>query len=269
MEKPTPEQIAWIKEKETVAEQAVVNAGGSSMSISAYSRTAKEWTIHRLEILISMITGEEISLYAEEVPSFLGESWQGAYGKILIRDPADYLGNAAGIRSEHEPTNLAEQWIYLGIHDFDGDSIPELMIGDDVSLAVFAYYYGSAEKIANLYYPGSNWFVNGVYFEGNSLDVQCNGAGVSTFVNFGFSNGRYLLGLYDEMSGSDVIINGKISTLEEMNRIYPIDQAQISEEERKEQMKLLYEAGSWTLSFMSGESLMVNNAFDFERVLWQ
>ena len=87
-------------------------------------------------------------------------------------------------------------------------------------------------------------------------------------MNFGFLNGQYLLGLYDEMSGSNVIINGKISTLEEMNRIYPIDQAEIPEEECKEKMKLLYEDGSWTLSFMSGESLTVDDSFDFGRVLW-
>lgn len=268
MEKLTQEQIAWIKEKEAAAEQAVVNAGGSSMAISAYSRTAKDWTIHRLEILIPMITGEQISLQSEGAPSFLGESWQEAYRKILMSDPADYLGNADGNRSDHEPTNQTERWIYLGIHDFDGDSIPELMIGDDLSLAVFAYYYGSAEKIADLYYPGSNWCVNGVYFKDNSLNVQCNGAGVSTFVNFGFLNGQYLLGLYDEMSGSDVIINGKISTLEEMNRIYPIDHEPIIPEEHREKTKLAWEEEKWVLHFPSGEIMEITESFDFSQTLW-
>ena len=140
-----------------------------------------------------------------------------------------------------------------------------MIIGDDISLAVFAYY-GSAEKIANLYYPGSNWCVNGVYFKGNSLNVQCNGAGVSTYVNFGFLDGQYLLGLYGEMSDFDVILNGKISTLEEMNRIYPLDQAQ--EKTRREQMQFLRKDECWTLCFESGDSLAVNDSLDFERFLW-
>ena len=103
-------------------------------------------------------------------------------------------------------------------------------------------------------------------FKGNSLNVRFAGAGVSTFVNFGFSNGQYLLGLYDEMSGSDVIINGKISTLEEMNRIYPLDQAQ--EKTHREQMQLLCKDGGWTLCFEPGDSLEVNDALGFRSVFW-
>ncbi len=62
MEKLTREQLQWIGEKEAAAEKAVVDAGGSSMAISAYGETAERWTRERLEILVPMITGEKITL---------------------------------------------------------------------------------------------------------------------------------------------------------------------------------------------------------------
>lgn len=62
MEKLTREQLQWIGEKEAAAEKAVADAGGSSMAISAYGETAELWTRQRLEILVPMITGEEITL---------------------------------------------------------------------------------------------------------------------------------------------------------------------------------------------------------------
>lgn len=87
-------------------------------------------------------------------------------------------------------------------------------------------------------------------------------------MNFGFLNGQYLLGLYDEMSGSDVIINGKISTLEEMNRIYPIDHESIVPEEHREKTKLAWEEEKWVLHFPSGEIVEITESFDFSQTLW-
>ena len=73
MEKLTREQMQWIKEKEAAAEKAVVDAGGSSMAISAYGETAERWTRQRLEILVPLITGETISCTEEALPASFAE----------------------------------------------------------------------------------------------------------------------------------------------------------------------------------------------------
>ena len=73
MEKLTREQMQWIKEKEAAAEKAVIDAGGSSMAISAYGETAERWTRQRLEILVPLITGETISCTEEALPASFAE----------------------------------------------------------------------------------------------------------------------------------------------------------------------------------------------------
>lgn len=172
------------------------------------------------------------------------------------------------MRENPDLFNSEDRWIYLGIHDFDKDETPELIIGDDISLAVFTFRDGLGEKIADLYYPDTVWCVNGVYFNDGRLNVQCNGAGVSTFVNFGFIDGGYVLGLYDEMTNSDVIINGEVASLEEMNQIYPLNSGEISSEERRKKIRMIYENGEWVVYFSSGDNITVDASFDFERVLW-
>ncbi len=62
MEALTKEQMQWINDKETAAQKAAQDAGGSSMAVSAYGETAEQWTKDRLEFLISIVTGKNISL---------------------------------------------------------------------------------------------------------------------------------------------------------------------------------------------------------------
>lgn len=205
----------------------------------------------------------------EPASAFSADTWEEAYLHIICNMP-DYLVDVDGTRAaDPELFDPEDSQVYLGVHDFDGDDAPELIVGDGLTLAVFSYADGQTQKIADLYYPGIVWCVNGVYFKGNSMSVHCNGAGGSVYVHFGFMDGQYVLGLYDELTfPSDVIINGEKSTLEEMNRIYTTNYEEITAEERREQIRLVREGGSWTLHFQSGDTAVLDDSFDYNLITW-
>ena len=87
---------------------------------------------------------------------------------------------------DSEKYHPMDQLVYLGILDFDGDGIPELLAGDTITMAVFTFADGRIEKLADLYYPNTAcWCINGVYFKDNSVSVSCDGQDGSDFVDFG------------------------------------------------------------------------------------
>lgn len=207
----------------------------------------------------------------EPAEPFTGSTWQEAYLKIVKCDPKVYLVDPlAQFPTVPDPSDSDDYFAFLGIHDFDQDGIPELIIGNLDTLAVFSFADGQAEKLADLYYPEAVWCINGVFFKENSLGLQCNGSGGNTYVNFGFLDGQYVLGLYSEVNGDhEVIINGAASTLEEMNRIYTTDFESIPESEYRERLRVTHDGKNKIIQFESGEIMAVDSSFDFNRFLWE
>ncbi len=72
--------------------------------------------------------------------------------------------------------------VYLGIHDFNGDNVPELIIGDSVAIAVYTYEKGNAVKVADLYEPEEWGGINGLYYKDNHLILVNNGSGGSCYL---------------------------------------------------------------------------------------
>ncbi|MBR1702817.1 MAG: hypothetical protein IJ716_12760 [Lachnospiraceae bacterium] len=198
------------------------------------------------------------------------QTWQSAYLEILYH-LQDYLAplyypDGANTRRNIDPLDIP---IYLGLHDFDEDGTLELIIGDIVTMAVFTYKDNQVEKIADLYYPDSMWCINGVFFKDHSISLACNGAGGSDFVNFGYLDGKYALGLYSQLNMPSVVtINGEESSLEEMNRIYTLNYEQRSEEEWRTRLRLVKENENWILKYPSGEEVVLDSNFDFDAILW-
>lgn len=218
-----------------------------------------------------ILYGVEQELREESQSAQEPQTWQSAYLEIICH-LQDYLvplyePNGTDTRCYDDPNN---QEIYLGLHDFDEDGMMELIAGDTWALAVFTYKDGQVEKIEDLYYPDVVWCVNGVYFKDNSISVVCSGAGGSDFVNFGYQEGEYVLGLYSEINmPSVVMINGKESNLEEMNRIYTLNWDERSEAERKEWIRMVNENGTWIFKDRFGEKLALDiNDFDFNLIMW-
>lgn len=76
--------------------------------------------------------------------------------------------------------NPMDQWVYPGLHDFDGDGTPELLAGDTITMAVFTFTGGRVEKLADLYDPNVAYgCIGGVCFKENSVSVSCGSLGGS------------------------------------------------------------------------------------------
>lgn len=212
------------------------------------------------------IANNECATIVEIAPiAFRGGTWQEVYQQIILSNPQNYLMYV------DRTSTLEDRWLYLGIKDFNSDDVPELVIGDSCSAAVFTFVNGEALKLANLCIPDLVWCINGLYVRGNSVSVQCNGAGGSNFVNFGFCDNEYVIGIYTELCNdyNPPHINGVAGTLEQMNRIYPTDYTSFSKENRKAKVRLAYEGEQWDIHFPSGETLPLDESFDFKCLLWK
>ena len=119
------------------------------------------------------------------------QTWKSAYLEVIYH-LWDYLApryepNGEETRKKiNDPMNLMT--FYLGLHDFDGDGILELITGDGLGLAVFTYEDGNVNKIADLCDPdlSAGWCVNGVSFRNNSIQAEYDGSGGINYVNFGY-----------------------------------------------------------------------------------
>lgn len=201
------------------------------------------------------------------------QTWQSAYLEVIYH-LWDYLAPRYEPRTYedtrkkwNDPMNLSSFW--LGLHDFDGDGILELITGDGWGLAVFTYENGNVRKIVDLCDPDLSavWCVNGVYFKENSICAACAGSGGVNVVNFGYIEGEYVLGHYNEQTPTNpVTINGKEATKEEVEEIYP---NKLEEGERKERLWLVNENGTWIIKhYESDEESVLDMDFDFDSVLW-
>lgn len=197
-------------------------------------------------------------------------TWQEAYLHIICH-LQDYLADEYGNREIQDTDDPNGILGHLGIHDFDGDGTPELVAGDLRSMAVFTFSDGQAQKLTDLYYPDEIWGVNGVQFRDNSISITCSGSDGSDFVQFGYLDGEYMLGIYSEYRGCpDVFINGELSTLEEMNRIYPLDWNERADSELRERIRLVHQEGEWILKFcFSEQEATLDSTFDFDLIKWE
>lgn len=89
-------------------------------------------------------------------------------------------------------------------------------------------------------------------------------------VNFGYIEGEYVLGHYNQWTPTDPItINGKESTMEEIEKIYTLDFDKIEEWEWRECLRLVNENGTWIIKhYESDEESVLDMNFDFDSVLW-
>ena len=211
------------------------------------------------------VTSTEEPWQTEPV-SYRGTTWQDVYRQIILSDPRNYL-----VVEPSPEINMEDRQLYLGIHDYDRDGTPELIIGDSWAAAVFTYADGQAKKLADLCIPNTVWCINGLHAKGNSISVQCDGAGGGDFVNFGFWDREYVLGIYTGLSNDydPPLINGKTETIDQMNRIYPTDYASYSEDDLKEMVHLVRKGNDWTIHLPSGEIVTLDESFDFDRFLWK
>ena len=203
------------------------------------------------------------------------QTWKSAYLEVIYH-LWDYLApryepNGEETRKKiNDPMNLMT--FYLGLHDFDGDGILELITGDGLGLAVFTYEDGNVNKIADLCDPdlSAGWCVNGVSFRNNSIQAEYDGSGGINYVNFGYIEGEYVLGHRNQQTPTvPITINGREGTLEEMDRIYKLDHDKREEGETRERFWLVNENGIWIMKQVGAdEGRVLDMDFDFDSVIW-
>ena len=188
-----------------------------------------------------------------------GETWEEAY-RIIIRNIDSNLS---------DPYNYNFGFnghAYLGIHDFDDDGIPELIIGDAVSAAVFTYEDGNAVKVTDLYEPEDWGGINGLYYKDNHIVLVNNGSWGSGYVCFTYdeSDGGYVIGVYDDYNPDKGIINGEQVTGEAFRQQFPL--AELTKNSRVEYSKIT-EKNEIILA-VNGESTAIDD-LDFQLLEWQ
>ena len=187
----------------------------------------------------------------------VGETWEESYKSIIcdidsnLVDPYNYNFESNGD-------------VYLGIHDFNNDDIPELIIGDFVSAAVFTYENGNAVKVADLYEPEEWGGINGLYYKDNHIVLVNSGSGGSGYVCFTYDEGEYVIGVYDDYNPDKGVINGNQVTGEVFRQQFNL--AELTNDSRIEYSKINEEDG--LILVVNGESITIDN-LDFQLLEWQ
>lgn len=145
---------------------------------------------------------------------YIVPEWEDAY-KEIVCNMESYLADPYVLRQELKQVNSDSYIDYIGIHDFDNDGVPELMIGDIVSIGIFTYEDGMVKKIADLYEPEDWGGINGVHYRENTIILVNNGSDGSCYVCLSYHAGEYVTGVFDEYNPDTATVNGKEVTEEE------------------------------------------------------
>ena len=156
-----------------------------------------------------------------EENQYIVTEWADAY-KEIVRNMESYLADPYILRQEIDQADSDICIGYIGIHDFDDDGVPELMIGDGVSIGIFTYEDGMAKKIADLYEPEDWGGINGVHYRENTIILVNSGSDGSCYVCLSCYDGEYATGVYDEYKPQMAVINGKEVTEEEFKKWFDI-----------------------------------------------
>lgn len=206
----------------------------------------------------TMPTNDSIEVYG---------NWEDAYSNIILNIESNLV----------DPYNLRtrpNKYFYIGIHDFDNDNIPELVIGDSLTAAIFTYENNTTKKIADLYGPEDRGCINGLNFTDNKLFLVNNGSDGSGYVGFTYHEGEYVTGIYDDYSPKVAYINEKKVSGEEFRQLFNITEFYEHEhlknivlpENRRIEYIIMEEENKGTL-IINEEEIEIDN-LDFSILQW-
>lgn len=158
--------------------------------------------------------------------------WEAAYRNIIC-DIESNLPDPYHFNSEYGCFNGD---VYVGIHDFDENDIPELIIGDSSSVAVFTSEGGKAKRVADLYETEEWGGLNYLYYKENHLVLtSCGNGGLdypggNGYVCFTFADGAYITGFYCDYHLKEAMINGKQVSAEAFQQQFDLAELRESSE---------------------------------------
>lgn len=133
---------------------------------------------------------------------------------------------------------------YLGIHDFNGDGIPELILGDGISLSVYTYENHGLEKAADLYEPEGWYMINELYLQNNCLILVSNGSNGCGYVGLTYQNGVYITGMHDDYNPDWSYLNEVEATYKAFDDIFHI--TELEDSSKKSLIKKNRKSGDFT-----------------------
>lgn len=204
-----------------------------------------------------------------EENQYIVTEWENAY-KEIVRNMESYLADPYILRQEIDQADSDTCIGYIGIHDFDDDGVPELMIGDTVSIGIFTYEDGMAKKIADLYEPEDWGGINGVHYRENSIILVNSGSDGSCYICLSCYDGEYATGVYDEYKPQMAVINGKEVTKEEFKKWF--DTAGLSRDSSIPRSRLKKEDGIVTAlvidAIQKEDEYILIDDLDFGTIEW-
>ena len=203
-----------------------------------------------------------------EENQYIVTEWEDAY-KEIVRNMESYLADPYILRQEFDQADSDICIGYIGIHDFDDDGVPELMIGDTVSIGIFTCDDGMAKKIADLYEPEDWGGINGVHYRENTIILVNSGSDGSCYVCLSCYDGEYVTGVYDEYKPQMAVVNGKEVTEEEFKKWF--DTAGLSRDSSIPRSRIKKEDGIVTalvIDAIQKEEYILIEDLDFGTIEW-
>lgn len=208
--------ICWIKIRSN--EQEAWEQQNSQESQEQFSEGQSESEQQNQQTFVEAeenVTSQEETLIEKEI------MWKDAYINFIYNIPK-------GLEELEDPYDFrrlandsdTEYWLYLGIHDFDGNDIPELIMGDGASIGIFTYENNALTKITDLYMQDHWGAINGVHFWDNSIILESDGSDGSGFVGLTYKDGEYISGNYCQYHPAETMLNNKKVTYEEFCEVF-------------------------------------------------
>ncbi len=151
------------------------------------------------------------------------DNWKTAY-KSIIMNAKKFLSDLSDPQEIRNDNWYAENLsLYLGIHDFDNNDIPELIFSDGVSIGVFTYENDYIKRIADISVREVPWVANGGHYANNCIYFQCDGSDGSYYVCWTYYGGEFVTGMYDDYMPEKYILNNNDTTKEKFAEVFKID----------------------------------------------
>lgn len=167
------------------------------------------------------LNGEDsvIKLYTSE--SY--EGWEKAYENVIL-NAEDYLSDLELHEIRDLDSNSESLVLYLEIHDFNSDGVPELVLSDKMFIGIYTFEDSYVKRIAHLYVDEYMYGVNGCHYAQNCIYFQSDGSDGSSYLCCTFYDGEYVTGFYDDYQPERYILNKKEVSNESFNHVFNMNE---------------------------------------------
>lgn len=151
------------------------------------------------------------------------DSWEKTYQNVIAH-AEDFLMDLSDPQKSRRDELYSKPFgLYLGIHDFDNNAIPELVISDGISIGVFTYDDKYIKRIGDISVDEVPWGVNGAHYADNCIYFQYDGSDGSYCVCWTYYDDEFVTGMHDDYMPTTYILNGAESSCEKFDSIFKLD----------------------------------------------